>query len=120
MSTNQWGAPWLGSPNPGSPLEVAHEAPVVLIAALALVSCLVSSLRTRGAEGEELVPNDKCLECHGQNDLTKTNAAGRTISLFIDEAVMKGSVHATNSCISCHRDLAEPGSIRTTTTWLSR
>ncbi|MBL9134876.1 MAG: cytochrome b/b6 domain-containing protein [Verrucomicrobiales bacterium] len=80
---------------------------VVLFAALAIVWSLAAVSVTHGAEAEEWVPNDKCLECHGQNDLTKTNAAGRTISLFVDEAVMKGSVHATNSCISCHRDLAK-------------
>ncbi|MCK6500111.1 MAG: cytochrome b/b6 domain-containing protein, partial [Nitrospira sp.] len=80
---------------------------VVLLAALALAWGLVAVPTSRGAEAEELVPNDKCLECHGQNDLTKTNAAGKTISLFVDEAIMKGSVHATNSCVSCHRDLAK-------------
>ncbi len=54
---------------------------------------------------EELVPNDKCLECHGQNDLSKTNAAGHALSLFVDEATYRASVHQTNLCIDCHQDL---------------
>ena len=59
------------------------------------------------AETPEPVPNDKCLECHGLSDLTRTNATtGEVISLFVDEAKMKASVHATNACIDCHQDLA--------------
>jgi formate dehydrogenase gamma subunit len=54
----------------------------------------------------ELVPNDKCLECHGMDDLSKTNAGGETISLFTDEAIFHASIHGTTSCIDCHRDLA--------------
>jgi len=54
---------------------------------------------------QEIVPNDKCLECHGQNDLTKTNAAGQSLSLFVDEAKFKASVHQTNLCVDCHQDL---------------
>lgn len=57
-----------------------------------------------GAE-PEAVPNDKCLECHGMSDLTRTNEAGQEISLFVDEAILKRSAHATNTCVSCHRDL---------------
>lgn len=62
----------------------------------------------RGADpAAELVPNDKCLECHGQSDLSRTNAAGQTISLFTEEAKLKASAHGTNTCVSCHRDLAQ-------------
>jgi cytochrome b subunit of formate dehydrogenase len=54
---------------------------------------------------QEIVPNDKCLECHNQNDLSKTNAAGHSLSLFVDEAKYKASVHQTNLCVDCHQDL---------------
>lgn len=54
---------------------------------------------------EDPVPNDKCLECHGMNDLTQTNSLGHVRSLFTDEAILKASIHRTNTCIDCHRDL---------------
>ena len=47
-----------------------------------------------------------CLDCHGDNTLTKTNAAGKTISLFVDKAKLKLSAHQTNACISCHADIS--------------
>ncbi len=73
---------------------------------LVVVLHLVLPLGFRALAAEELVPNDKCLECHGLQDTTKTNALGQTISLFTDEARLKASVHSTNSCVDCHRDLA--------------
>lgn len=48
-----------------------------------------------------------CLDCHADNTLTKKNAAGREISLFVDLAKLQASVHATNSCASCHSDITE-------------
>jgi formate dehydrogenase gamma subunit len=46
-----------------------------------------------------------CLDCHGIETLSKTNAAGREILLFVDKARLAASVHTTNSCISCHADI---------------
>lgn len=48
-----------------------------------------------------------CLECHADNTLTKTNASGREISLFVDAAQLAASAHKTNSCASCHSDLTD-------------
>jgi formate dehydrogenase gamma subunit len=49
--------------------------------------------------------NSDCLDCHSDNTLAITNAAGRTISLFVDEARLKASAHKTNTCVSCHADV---------------
>lgn len=50
-------------------------------------------------------PSDSdCLDCHGDNTLTKTNADGRVLSMFVDAARLAASVHRTNSCVSCHTD----------------
>jgi formate dehydrogenase gamma subunit len=46
-----------------------------------------------------------CLDCHGDTTLLKTNAAGKSISLFVDAAKLKLSAHRTNTCISCHADI---------------
>ena len=51
------------------------------------------------------VKDSDCLDCHGDNTLVKTNAAGKPVSLFVDVAKFKLSAHRTNACISCHADL---------------
>ena len=51
------------------------------------------------------VKNSDCLDCHGDNTLFKTNSAGQPISLFVEVARFKLSVHRTNDCISCHADI---------------
>jgi len=48
-----------------------------------------------------------CLECHSDKTLTKTNAFGKEISLFVDPAKLAASAHRTNTCASCHADLTE-------------
>jgi formate dehydrogenase gamma subunit len=49
--------------------------------------------------------NGDCLDCHGDNTLVETNAAGKVISYYVDAAKLKLSVHRTNDCISCHTDV---------------
>jgi len=48
-----------------------------------------------------------CLECHGDPSLTNTNANGETISLFVDEARLRASVHGTKTCVTCHADVTD-------------
>lgn len=87
-----------------SPQTVVRIPPTWVVAlCLGTLLLLLAGVATRAAE--DRVPNDKCLECHGQNDLTKTNALGHSLSLFTDEAILKASIHATNACVDCHRDL---------------
>lgn len=59
------------------------------------------------ASAADAIPNSSCLDCHSDDTLTKTNAAGREISLFVDEAKFMSSAHATNTCHACHSDLTE-------------
>ena len=60
------------------------------------------------ARGEnELIPNDKCLECHSDKDLTKETKDGKEVSMFMDEAKLKASAHKDTQCSECHRDLTE-------------
>jgi formate dehydrogenase gamma subunit len=51
------------------------------------------------------IKDSACLDCHADQDLYKTNAAGKAISLYADVDKLKASVHRTNSCASCHSDL---------------
>ncbi|PWB71691.1 hypothetical protein C3F09_07495 [candidate division GN15 bacterium] len=52
------------------------------------------------APGEE-----KCLVCHGKPGFSKTEATGRKINLFVDQAMLAKSVHASRSCTDCHVDV---------------
>ena len=51
--------------------------------------------------------NSDCLECHSDKTLAITNAAGKMVSLFVDEARLKASAHSTNACVSCHADVTD-------------
>ena len=53
----------------------------------------------------EPIKNSACLDCHADKTLTKTNAAGKEVSLFVDVAKIALSVHKTNTCASCHADI---------------
>jgi cytochrome b subunit of formate dehydrogenase/ribosomal protein S27AE len=53
------------------------------------------------------IDNADCFVCHADQTLTKTNAAGKSISLFIDEGKFSHSIHAKNLCTSCHTDITD-------------
>ncbi len=72
-------------------------------AAIGFFSVLL--LLSGAASRSEEIKNSACLECHADKTLYKTNAAGKGISMFVDEAKLKSSVHKTNSCASCHSDI---------------
>jgi len=46
--------------------------------------------------------NEDCLSCHSDSDLS-LERAGKIISLFVDENILKNSVHKNLSCVSCHK-----------------
>jgi len=45
--------------------------------------------------------NEDCIECHSDTELT-TEKDGKTVSLYVDVAIYKDTVHADNGCVSCH------------------
>lgn len=46
--------------------------------------------------------NEDCQACHSDKDLSMERK-GKTISLFVDENILKNSVHRKLSCVSCHK-----------------
>jgi formate dehydrogenase gamma subunit len=71
-----------------------------------LVLALVLTLALPGlAAPAKPMSNDDCLDCHGDKTLAITNAAGRTVSLYVDAARLAASIHRTNTCVSCHADV---------------
>jgi formate dehydrogenase gamma subunit len=73
------------------------------IGLVAQAAVLLLTCATPGAE--EPIKNSECLDCHNDKTLIVTNAAGRVVSLYVDEAILAASVHGTNTCASCHADL---------------
>ena len=72
------------------------------IAIILLAGCWLGGLAVLAADK---IPNSDCLLCHSDETLTKTNAAGKEVSLFVDESRFKSSVHGTNTCSDCHPDI---------------
>src|ERR1043165_3476557 len=71
-------------------------------ALVGLVALFLGGLVSFPACAGEKNPNTACLDCHSGKALSKTNSLGKEISLFVDEGRFVGTVHATNSCSSCH------------------
>ncbi|MCX6927797.1 MAG: cytochrome b/b6 domain-containing protein [Verrucomicrobia bacterium] len=81
----------------------AQRYVVILLAA----TFLALNGSSAAAFAAEPIKNSACLECHGDKSLSKTNAAGKEVSLFVDVAKLGASVHKTNLCVSCHADLTD-------------
>jgi hypothetical protein len=60
-----------------------------------------------GVRAADKFANSDCLDCHGDNTLTKTNAVGKAVSLFVDQAKLAASVHKTTACADCHTDVTK-------------
>jgi len=48
--------------------------------------------------------NEDCLACHNDSSLTK-DENGKQVSLHVDEAKFKASIHSTFGCTDCHTDV---------------
>jgi hypothetical protein len=48
--------------------------------------------------------NDDCFMCHSDKTLTG-QINGKTVHVFVDQQVLKNSVHKDVDCVSCHADL---------------
>ena len=74
---------------------------------LAWPAAAVAAETATATAKKDLIPNDKCLECHGDKDLTKELPDGKLLSMFVDEKIRQTSVHAKTNCAGCHTDLTE-------------
>ena len=81
-------------------MGVQRHAAILLAATFLAFNGLLAA-----ASAAEPIKNSACLDCHADKTLTKTNAAGKEVSLFVDMAKLAASVHKTNLCASCHADI---------------
>jgi cytochrome b subunit of formate dehydrogenase len=59
------------------------------------------------AQQAKAIDNADCFACHADKELVNTNAAGKAVSLFVDEEKFSHSIHAKNLCTSCHTDITD-------------
>jgi len=45
---------------------------------------------------------NSCLTCHGNENLTKVNGEGETISLYVSEEPVNTAAHRFIDCTTCH------------------
>ena len=76
-----------------------------MVLATVAVALLVFGAAAGGAFAAPALRDSDCLDCHSDQTLSRTNAAGKAVSLFVDPARLAASVHKTNTCASCHSDL---------------
>ncbi len=60
---------------------------------------------------------NNCLSCHGNPELTKTGAEGKSISLYVSEEAVNTAAHRFIDCTTCHT--TEPHEVTTPLTKLS-
>jgi cytochrome b subunit of formate dehydrogenase len=53
------------------------------------------------------IENADCFVCHSDQTLTKANAAGKAVSLFVDEEKFTASIHGKLQCTGCHGDIKD-------------
>ncbi|MCE1229509.1 MAG: cytochrome b/b6 domain-containing protein, partial [Firmicutes bacterium] len=72
-----------------------------------MLKVAIAALFALALHGGDLSSDDMgCLACHGQKGMTKKNASGEVVELFVDKAAFAKSVHASQGCTGCHVDLA--------------
>ncbi len=71
---------------------------VILLAALLGVVTLLGAPALSVA-----ADNETCLMCHGDPDMV-AERNGKTVSMYVDEGMLAGSVHADLDCVYCHQD----------------
>ncbi len=70
-----------------------------------LVSCCLAALpRVAVAKTPPKMSNEDCLACHNDSTLTK-DENGKPVSLHVDDAKFKASIHSVFGCTDCHNDI---------------
>lgn len=60
--------------------------------------------RANAAPKKQAIKNDECLACHSDASMTK-DENGKQVSLHVDEAKFKGSIHSMFNCTDCHLEI---------------
>jgi len=67
---------------------------------------LLAATLAGGAAPAWAQADEDCLVCHEDRTITGTRA-GKTISVFVNQKLLRGSAHGEVPCVACHADLAD-------------
>ena len=90
------------APGYHSTRRAGRQTVKTLLRAAGLLALLLMAAGTARA-----LDNSDCFACHSDKELTKTNKAGKVVSLFVDEKEYGASIHGKNLCTSCHAEITE-------------
>ncbi|MGB7451293.1 MAG: hypothetical protein WBM36_04105, partial [Lysobacterales bacterium] len=80
----------------------------VLFAILLIASIQLALSSPVFAEPENTkLANEKCLKCHGKENYSKKTASGELRQLHVTAEKFQGSVHGSNDCVDCHKDIVK-------------
>ena len=90
--------------------ELLSGAVLSFGALLIVASAAGAPAAPAAAKAEQAQPKaEDCLGCHADKGLTRgAPAKGKPPSLFVDEALLKGSAHARLECVACHKTATVP------------
>lgn len=74
---------------------------------VALVLFIKAFCLSAHAANPVAIKDKDCFECHADKELKGTNLHGKVVSMFLDEAKFKASVHVDQSCVDCHADIKD-------------
>lgn len=69
----------------------------------AMIWCSILFVTALGLNTVQAQSNEDCMMCHEDHELTMEKG-GKTISVFVQESIVKKSVHADVDCAFCHED----------------
>ena len=72
---------------------------VILLLGVFLL-CFLHSIQVYGEDTQV------CTDCHGDKEIMKTMGGPGAVSLYVDQAQLKDSVHGNLGCSSCHQDIS--------------
>jgi cytochrome b subunit of formate dehydrogenase len=65
---------------------------------------IIGIAQANGAPKTKTIKNVECLACHSDASMTK-DENGKQVSLHVDEAKFKNSIHSTFNCTDCHTEI---------------
>ena len=76
----------------------------IWIVAFALLLTAMAAAAPKGTAKAAKLSNEDCLACHSDPTLA-TDENGKQVSLHVDDAKFKASIHNSFSCTDCHTDI---------------
>ena len=77
---------------------------VLLLATAAIAQPAGSPGQKHSSKAAAKMTNDECLACHNDPGLS-TQINGKQVSLHVDDAKFKASIHSSFACVDCHTDV---------------